>query len=260
MRWRGFAVALSLALCACSGEGAERDIRVLFVGNSLTYVGNLPAVFDAAARANGRETRSDMIVQPGATLTDRVKDGAVERALSEGKYSFVVLQERGGDFMCGFGPRVCEDSRNSLASLTAMARHHDAVPVLLGTYQGDPGASDEIVEAESKAAITLGVRYISVSDRFQRGQSIAPELQWLYSDGMHPGRDLILLEALLLYIELLEQSPTNAALAVDAPIYSLSSGLSPELRSASAPAPREGTPYGTLYDSERVTRLIELLH
>jgi hypothetical protein len=140
-----------------------------------------------------------------------------------------------------------------------MVRHHDAIPVLMGTYQGDPGASDEIVEAESQAAKTLGVRYVSVSDRFQRGRSVAPELQWLHSDGMHPGRDLTLLEALLLYVELFEQSPTNAALAVDAPIYSPSSGLSPELRSATAPAPREGTPHGTLYDSEHVARLIELL-
>jgi hypothetical protein len=255
----GFAVALSLAIGAGSSEAREDDIRVLFVGNSLTYVGNLPAVFDAVARANGRPASSQMIVQPGGTLTDRVKDGAVERALSKYKYSFVVFQERGGDFMCGFGPKVCEDARNSLNALTATARRYDAVPVLMGTYQGDPVWSERIVDAESKAANVLGERYISVSDRFQRGRSTEPQMEWLFADGMHPGRDLVLLEALLLYEALFDESPSDSAIAVDAPIYSPSSGLTPNLRSASDPPPRKETPIGTRYDSAHMAELIKLV-
>src|SRR5882672_912703 len=261
MRWlMALALGLAIAPCACSGaEKPEDDIGVLFVGNSLTYVGNLPAVLDALASTNGRHTSSEMIVAGGATLTDRVNDGTVERALSKGNYSFVFLQERGGDFMCGFGPKVCEDSRRSLESLAAMARQHGAVPVLIGTYQGDPGASEEIVQAESKAALASGVDYISVSDRLQRGRSSEPEMEWFAADGMHPGHDLILMEALLLYEHLFDGPPTNSGLVVDAPMYSPSSGLTPDLRSASAPAPREGTPFGKRYDSDRVARLMKLL-
>ena len=258
MRW--VTVGLALAICACSrAERTPEDIRVLFVGNSLTYVGNLPAVFDAVSRANGRNTSSEMIVAPGATLTDRLNDGSVERALSGGNYSFVLLQERGGDFMCGFGPDVCEDSRKSLESLAAIAQRHDAVPVLVGTYQGDAGASEAIVEAESDAALALAVDYISVSDRLQHGRSSEPGMEWLAADGMHPGHDLILMEALLLYEHLFGARPVSSELVVEAPIYSVSSGLTPDLRSASAAAPREGTPFGERYDSERLTRLMSLL-
>lgn len=256
----GFTVALALAICACSGaERPKEDIDVLFVGNSLTYVGNLPAVFDAVSRTNGQHTSSEMIVAGGATLTDRVTDGSVERALSEGHYSFILLQERGGDFMCGFGPEVCEDSRKSLELLAAMARRHGAVPVLVGTYQGDPGASEAIVQAESNAALALGVDYISVSDRLQRGRLSEPEMEWLAADGMHPGHDLILIEALLLYEHLFDRRPTSSALVVEAPMYSSSSGLTPDLRSASDAAPRDGTPFGKQYDSDRVVRLMNLL-
>jgi hypothetical protein len=46
-------------------------LEVLFVGNSLTYVGNTPAVFDALTRASGRPSSSDMIVQGGAALRIR---------------------------------------------------------------------------------------------------------------------------------------------------------------------------------------------
>lgn len=56
-------------------------IRILFVGNSLTYVGNLPAVLQHLATANHKLMEVDMIVKGGATLTERVADGSVERAL-----------------------------------------------------------------------------------------------------------------------------------------------------------------------------------
>lgn len=54
--------------------------RVLFVGNSLTYVGNLPATFAALANANDQRVHSAMIVQGGATLEQRVADGSVVAA------------------------------------------------------------------------------------------------------------------------------------------------------------------------------------
>lgn len=56
--------------------------RVLFVGNSLTYVGNLPATFAALANANDQRVHSAMIVQGGATLEQRVADGSVRQALA----------------------------------------------------------------------------------------------------------------------------------------------------------------------------------
>ena len=257
MRW--VTVGTALAICACSGVKRPAEIDVLFVGNSLTYVGNLPAVFDAVSRANGRDTSSYMIVAPGATLTDRLNDGSVERALSQGSYSFVLLQERGGDFMCGFGPRVCEDSRKSLESLAAIARRHGVVPVLVGTYQGEPRASEAIVAAESNAALGVEVDYISVSDRLHRGRLSEPEMEWFGADGMHPGHELVLMEALLLYEHLFDTRPTSSELVVEAPMYSASSGLTPDLRSASHAAPRAGTSFGKQYDSERVTRLMNLL-
>jgi hypothetical protein len=259
MQW--VTVALAITLCACSGAKSPiENIDVLFVGNSLTYVGNLPAVFDTVSRANDRDTSSDMIVAPGATLTDRVNDGSVERALSQGSYSFALFQERGGDFMCDFGPSVCEDSRRSLESLAAIARRHGAVPLLVGTYQGDPQASVDIVVAESNAALAVEVDYVSVSDRLEHGRLSEPELEWFAADGMHPGHDLILMEALLLYEHLFATQPTSSEeLVVEAPMYSASSGLTADLRSASDAAPKAGTPFGKQYDSERVIRLTNLL-
>src|SRR6056297_941890 len=77
--------------------------RVLFVGNSLTYYGNVPAIFSALAEASGKPVTSDMIVVGGAELTERVADGTVARALDERRYTALVLQERGGALIGSFG-------------------------------------------------------------------------------------------------------------------------------------------------------------
>ena len=214
-------LVIIVALSACSrSDVSSEELSVLFVGNSLTYVGNLPAVFDSVVAANGKRSTSDMLVAAGATLTQRLEDGSFERAMSEGEYSVVVLQERGGDFMCGFGPQVCEDSRRSIGELATIARQRGASPILLGTYQADPRASGSIVEAESEAASNQDMRYVSVSDRFRLAREAMPELRWYDSDGAHPGNDLILMQALLLYEIIYEEGPAGVEVIVEAPIYS----------------------------------------
>ncbi|HEV2607796.1 MAG TPA: hypothetical protein VGT79_07430, partial [Xanthomonadaceae bacterium] len=99
------------------------------MGNSLTYVGNLPAVLGALAAANGRSLQADMIVKGGATLTERLGDGSVTRVLARRHYDFVVLQERGGDFLCGFEPTKCRDAKASTTALVRIARNASAEPL-----------------------------------------------------------------------------------------------------------------------------------
>jgi hypothetical protein len=197
-------------------EPRNETLHVLFVGNSLTYVGNLPGVFDGLSTVNGRPTSSDMLATGGATLTHWIEDGSVNRALSSKRYSYLVLQERGGDFACGFGPEVCVNARRSLATLSKMARAHHVTPLLLGTYQEGAEASKEIVEAESKAARAVGMDYISVSERLRAARRALPDSQWFAPDGMHPGSELTLLDALLLYERIQSRRPSTIGFRVAA--------------------------------------------
>lgn len=193
-------------------------IHILFVGNSLTYVGNLPGVLDAIAAANGRRLVSTMIVKGGGTLAERVADGSVTRALAADRYDLVVLQERGGDMICAFAPDACKTSEAALTVLVKAATRRGARPILLGTYQGDLEASQELVKAESIAK-GLAVAYVPVSERFQAATRSAPAANWLYADHMHPGHDLVLLEAALLYRELFGALPHLSVLTVHAPMF-----------------------------------------
>lgn len=258
MRALHYVLALFASLgIAASSASASADLpeRVLFVGNSLTYVGNLPAVFSSLAAANGREIQSDMIVRGGATLAQRLADGSVARALTSRAYSFVVLQERGGELTCSFGHDACIRSRQAIVQLAHLAEAKGARVLLLGTYQVLPAASRRLVEAESGAAAEAGISYVEISARFQRLKNRDFGMPWFAPDGMHPGPALTLLDAMLLYEAMFGALPTPDKLEVHAPIYGTTSGLTESLRAPDAPPPRSDTPMRMQYDQRSVETL-----
>jgi len=223
----------------CSGcaslPHAQSPVHVLFVGNSLTYVGNLPAVLDGLASANGHRVQSDMIVEGGATLAQRVADGSVARALQEKRYDYVVLQERGGDAICSSSkPDYCPAAEMALRSLTQLARQRGATPILMGTYQTAPPISKVLVETEAVAAKRLCMAYVPLSERVRAATAFAPSANWFYSDGLHPGHDLILLESMLLYRQLFGSLPAAASFSVDAPMFTPHSKFSAPLPTSRA--------------------------
>lgn len=237
----------------------ESQQFVLFVGNSLTYVGNTPAVFDALAAANGKSAESDMIVQGGATLAQRVNDGSVARALETKRYDAVVLQERGGDLLCSFGPASCLESRKAIKSLASLAADSGTKAYLLGSYQGNPSASQALVSAESAAAVEAGIPYLEVSEKLQVLRSTPQEFAWTDPDGMHPGPGIALLNAAVLYQALAGTAPVPSTFTVNAPIYEATSGLTEFVRGAADPPPLTTTPVSVTYPEELVHIVVDAL-
>jgi hypothetical protein len=252
-------VLFCTSFAACSPvKKSHSTLKVLFVGNSLTYVGNLPAVLDALAASNGKSIQSDMLVKGGATLTQRLTDGTVSLALSGKKYDYVVLQERGGDVTCAFGPKSCKDAESSLIVLAKTVVQNGATPIYLGTYQALPEASEALVNSESSMAARNSIAYVPVSNIFQSALHKSPESNWLYSDGMHPGADLILLEAVLLYRNIYSELLGNADLLVSAPMYIPSSKFSdPSPTSKSTNS--SGVVAEHKYDSTTVSKVLQLV-
>lgn len=251
------AVLAVLVGAACGNPAFARSPKaVLFIGNSLTYVGNLPAVFDSIPLNGHSGTESDMLVAAGATLTERLRDGSVAKALSTKRYDVVVLQERGGDFACGFGPEVCRDSRQSLGKLAQLIKAHGALPILLGTYQTDKDVAAAIQAAESRAAAESKIEYVPVANLLTELRKRYPNLNWFASDGMHPGSDLTLLEALLLFKKVHGTAPPASAISVRAPIFALKAPPL-EVRNSSSVKDISGVQDGVAYESDRVSVLLE---
>jgi len=254
------AFAMLLNFVSCTAQSApDSPQRVLFVGNSLTYYGNVPAVFSALAEANGTSVVSDMLVAPGASLSERVADGSVARALDERQYTALVLQERGGTLAGFFGSDALDQSRQAVKTLAAIAGEKGVGVLLMGTYQRHPDASERLVEAESSAASEAGISYIEVSAKLQRLTEAAPDLTWFADDGAHPGKHLALLNAMLVHKAVLGSLPETDPLDVRAPIYGGNSGLDATLRHAEGSPPRVGTPREIRYSSEALGMIVAAL-
>lgn len=253
--------ALLVSVYANTVRASDKQ-RVLFVGNSLTYVGNLPAVFSALARANGHVVKSYMVVSPGGTLSERLNDGSAERGLRKCQCSSMILQERGGDLIDLFGHKATAQSKEAIKALAQFGHAHSANVVLLGTYNS-PDISHRLVTMEGAAAHDAGIPYVAVSQLLWRLHHAYPSLEWLrMKQGGHPGRALALLEAIIVYKQLYGSFPTAKSFEVHSPIYGVNSGLKPQLRRASASPPDTSagdTPKSASYSASTVAKILAVL-
>ena len=100
---RAFFLACLFFVPGCTTTHAgEPPLKVLFIGNSYTYVNDLPSlIVGLADAAGGRKIQTDQYVVGGYTLEQQTNDPKAIAKIRERKWDMVVLQE------------------NSLARLTA---------------------------------------------------------------------------------------------------------------------------------------------
>lgn len=100
MKKRLFLALLASALLAAQSPAQSADpskLRVLFIGNSLTYVNDLPAALASMASASGRELVYDGVLVGGASLDKHWADGKALAKIQEAKWDYVVLQGHSGE-------------------------------------------------------------------------------------------------------------------------------------------------------------------
>lgn len=256
-RWISLLI-LSFAFAGCAAEPAPQPTDVLFVGNSLIYVGNLPATYAALSTANGHPVHSQMIVKGGARLDERVADGSVQRALAEHRPQLLILQEQGGALLCWPDESACTKSQAAIRTLAKAGSDAGARVLLLGSYQAQPAASARLIFKETAAAEQAGIPYVAISEALRSATAAAPDLQWYDADGMHPGPALTLLDAIQLFRAVHGRLPAHG-FSVAAPIYLPKSGLDAGLRNADADAPLADTPTHIEYPDAMVQRINALL-
>lgn len=174
--------------------------RVLFVGNSLTYVNNLPSAF-ASLAPDDMQLTVDAFARPGARLQDDLGNPVLGRLLAQGHYTDVVFQERGGDAICGPDEAACARSGGAATvrasvTLAKAARAGGARVFYLGTYQPNPVVEPALLRGERHIARLMRAGYIEIGASWQALRAAYPDAGWLASDGAHPGRATTALMAL----------------------------------------------------------------
>jgi hypothetical protein len=204
-------LALGIA-CAAGPSGldvaAQRGAgrRILFVGNSLTYVNDLPLVVRALSQAAGEDSafRVGMVAQPDFSLEDHWANGAAARELATGKWDVVVLQQ---------GPSSLESSRALLVDyarrFATLARGANAQPTLYAPWPTADRAQDFARSAESYriAADSAHALIFPVGEAWLAAWKRSPQLGLYAADGLHPSVYGTYLAALVIHGRLTGRSP-----------------------------------------------------
>jgi hypothetical protein len=103
-----------LASCGSTGPNPAGDsnLRILFIGNSLTYVNDLPSLVRDLGRSDpARTVTVASVAYPDFSLVDHWNRGDALRAIEDGPWDYVVLQQ---------GPSALPDSRAILVEYSRM--------------------------------------------------------------------------------------------------------------------------------------------
>lgn len=179
----GFAFALGVP--ACTALAQPKPLRVLFVGNSLTFFNDLPGTFASVRQASepGTPVQADMLASGGATLGDRIADGRLAAMLEAGQYDLVVLQQIGGWPLCEPSEDGCEPVA-ALAEAVRVVRAHGARPFWLSTWKTSPAQQERLSAKATRIAGETGVTLVDAGAAMGRmPESLQRKL--LLSDG-HP--------------------------------------------------------------------------
>src|SRR5687767_1717599 len=152
------AVLLAAFLAAIPARAEEPPRRVLFIGNSYTFVNNVPALVEAfALHAGGPRIEAEMLVAGGAFLEDFVEDGAVLERLAQESFDAVVLQELGRHLACLSSaqrpaPVECTTSVAAHRKLAKAARARGADVLVFGTWSMTEGVQGVVSSGTRRVA------------------------------------------------------------------------------------------------------------
>lgn len=91
----GFAApALALLMAVACIQARADTLHILFIGNSHTYVNNLPQIFTDLSQSGGRPVVFDMSAPGGYSLMEHATNESTLAKISHGGWDYVVLQEQ----------------------------------------------------------------------------------------------------------------------------------------------------------------------
>ena len=184
-------------------------LRVLFIGNSLTFYNDLPSLVEQLSAAAGvdRPLDAEMIARGGDSFflhTERRDDGAPLRVIAEGGWDVVVLQENGR-----LAARSGNESLPYASRLVRAVRAAGAKPVFYMTwaYRDQAQALPRIRETYAGLGSRLEVEVAPVGEAWRLARDAAGDVDLFVDDGVHPNPEGSYLAACVIFSTLYQRSP-----------------------------------------------------
>jgi len=205
-------LALAVTAIACTSDGTTvggsdftgpiGTLRVLFVGNSVTYSNALPKMVERMGAAADRLIETTDVSQGGFSLADHWSFGASRDTLDEGRWDVVVFQDRASTQPL--------DLLRWTSTWADAARAAGAKPAL---FMVPPSREDldkfpDVILAYRTAAEEASAVLYAVGDAWRIALGVDPDLP-LYAPDGHPSVMGSYLAALTIYRGLTDQAPPS---------------------------------------------------
>ena len=212
-------------------------LKILFVGNSLVYVNDLPVRVAAMGRGVGADVTVASVAYPNHGLGDHWERGDAPNEIRGGGYDVVVLQQ---------GPTAQYESRKDLLyqsyRFAKLIRQHGGTPAVMMSWPDKSRAQDwdRVLVNHRDAAEAVKAVVLPVGAAWRTALARDPSIALYGPDGFHPsplGSDLA---ALVIASALLARPPS------DFPLDGIPEPTARALRDAAAEAlaafPSRGAP------------------
>lgn len=178
-------LALLLGGCGSGTAPVEGVLRVLFIGNSLTYTNDLPVLVAQLAASTGGAVTLDVrdVSQSGFALEDHWNLPATMDVLNQGGWDVVVLQQ---------GPSSLPESQANLRQWsTTFAERVRALGGRPALYMVWPestrlAAFDAVRDSYRAAAEAAGAELYPAGEAWRAAWRADPDLPFYGPDGFHP--------------------------------------------------------------------------
>ena len=182
-------------------------MRVLFLGNSLTYSNDLPAIVEALAKAtNQRMFLYLSIAIPDFSLEDHWNKKDAQKEIVKGQWDYVVLQQgpsasaEGRALLLEYGRRFAEEIRK-----------RGGRPALYSVWPARARIQDfsGVSESYRQAAAAIDGVLFPVGDAWLNAWKVSPTIGLYAADEFHPSVAGSYLAGLVIYEKLYNRSPVG---------------------------------------------------
>lgn len=180
--WVAIAIAIVTVLPQSTAPKPATQ-RVLFIGNSLTYVNDLPGMVQSLAKAGGVDVVCRSVAFPDYSLEDHWARGDAAKAIREGGWSLVVLQQ---------GPSALPESQVLLREFTKRfdteIRRAGARTALYMVWPSRARSQDfdGVSRSYSNAAADVNGLLFPAGDAWRAAWKRDASLALYSPDGLHP--------------------------------------------------------------------------
>lgn len=200
-----FSLVTAAGVAPSQTNTAQQDLRVLFIGNSLTYSNRLPEMVAALARAaKQKKFFYKTVAYANYSLEDHWNEKEVHKLLKGKKWDYVVMQQ---------GPSASEDGRKLLIDYSKRFadefEHSGARPVVFGIWAPRsyrPQMFERTIENYRLAAKEVGGIYVPAGRAWLLAMERDPTLKLYAPDDFHPSVQGTYLAALVVFQKLYGQS------------------------------------------------------